>query len=151
MRRFRTATSMLGLVALAGCTDLFGPSAKSRLNENRDKWRAQGLTSYSFTLRAACFCAINGPVRVVVSNNTVATATLVQTGQPIDTRNVSTIEALFDFIEHGIANHYAVLDVTYDPARGYPTKIVSDGSKFADDDEVTYDVSDVSDGREIVK
>ena len=134
---------MLVFAALAGCSDLFSPSSKSRLNENRDKWRAQGLTSYAFTLRQACFCAINGPVRVVVINGTVFSATQISNGQALDTRFVSTIESLFDFIERAIANHYAVLDVTYDPALGYPAKIVSDGSRNAADDEVTYEVSEI--------
>ena len=83
-------------------------------------------------------------MRVVVSNGVVVTATQISSGQAVDIRFVSTIESLFDFIERGIANHSAVLDVTYDPARGYPVRIVSDGSRFAADDEVTYDVSDVS-------
>ena len=130
--------------ALAGCSDLFSPSAKSRLDENRDKWRAQGLNTYTFTLSQFCFCAINGPVRVVVSNGAVINATQISNGQALDTRFVSSIESLFEFIERGIAKHSAVLDVTYDPARGYPVRIVSDGSKSAADDEVTYEVSDVS-------
>jgi uncharacterized protein DUF6174 len=149
MKRFRITASVLVLAALAGCSDLFSPSAKSRLDENRDKWRAQtgsGFypSTYTFTLNQICFCAINGPVRVVVSNASAVTATQISTGQALDTRFVLTIEALFDFIERGIANHSAVLEVTYDPVRGYPVRIVSDGSRNAVDDEVTYEVSDVS-------
>ena len=143
MNRIRVAASIVVLSTLAACSDLFSPSAKSRLQENRDKWRAQGLTTYAFTLRQACFCAINGPVRVVVINGTVFSATQISTGQALDTRFVSTIESLFDFIERGIANHYAVLEVTYDPTLGYPARIVSDGSRNAVDDEVTYEVSDI--------
>ena len=135
---------MLLYSALAGCSDLFSPSSKSRLDENRDRWRAQGLNAYTFTLSQFCFCAINGPVRVFVSNGAVINATQISNGQALDTRFVSSIESLFDFIERGIAKHSAVLDVTYDPARGYPVRIVSDGSKSTADDEVTYEVSDVS-------
>ena len=144
VKRFRVATLMLVFTALAGCSDLFSPNATSRLNENRDKWHQWGSTTYTFTLSQSCFCAITGPVRVVVSNGVVVTATQISSGQAVDIRFVSTIESLFDFIERGIANHSAVLDVTYDPARGYPVRIVSDGSRLAADDEVTYDVSDVS-------
>ena len=147
MHRFRLVVSkgvlVTALAALAGCNDLFSPGDQSRLEENRDKWRAQGLTTYSFTLRQACFCGINGPVRVVVVNGSAVNATLISNGQTIDPRFVSSIESLFDFIQRGIANHSAVLEVTYDPARGFPTRIVSDGSKSAADDEVTYEVSDV--------
>jgi hypothetical protein len=143
MNRIRFAVSTVVFAVLAGCSDSLGP-AKSRLDENREKWRAQGLTTYVFTLSQACFCAINGPVRVLVANGSVLTATQISTGQPIDTRFVSTIESLFDFIERGIANHSALLQVTYDPALGFPAKIVSDGSQNVADDEVTYEVSDVA-------
>jgi hypothetical protein len=81
---------------------------------------------------------------MTIATSGVVTATQISNGQAVDKRFVSTIESLFDFIERGIANHSAVLDVTYDPGRGYPVKIVSDGSRFAADDEVTYEVSDVS-------
>jgi hypothetical protein len=132
------------LATVAGCSDLFSPNGnQSRLDENRDKWRAQGLTTYSFTLHQVCFCGINGPVRVVVVNGSAVNATMISNGQSVDPRFVSSIESLFDFIQRGIANHSAVLEVTYDPARGFPTRIVSDGSKSAVDDEVTYEVSDV--------
>ena len=144
LRHFQVATSLLLYSALAGCSDLFSPSSKSRLDENRDRWRAQGLNAYTFTLSQFCFCAINGPVRVFVSNGAVISATQISNGQALDTRFVSSIESLFDFIERGIARHSAVLDVTYDPARGYPVRIVSDGSRSTADDEVTYEVSDVS-------
>ena len=143
VRHFQVATSLLVFSALAGCSDLFSPSAKSRLDENRDKWRAQGLTTYTFTLSQFCFCGINGPVRVFVSNGAVINATQISNGQALDTRFASSIESLFDFIERGIAKHSVVLEVTYDPARGFPTQIVSDGSKNIADDEVTYQVSDV--------
>ena len=109
---------MLVFTALAGCSDLFSPNAKSRLNENRDKWHQWGSTTYTFTLSQSCFCAITGPVRVAVSNGVVVTATQISTGQAVDIRFVSTIESLFDFIERGIANHSAVLkQIAADPAR----------------------------------
>ena len=131
------------LILSTSCGDLFSPGAKSRLDENREKWRSQGLNTYAFTLKQICFCAINGPVRVVVIEGAVFSATQISNGQALDTRFVSTIESLFDFIERGIANHYAVLEVTYDPTLGYPARIVSDGSRNAVDDEVTYEVSNI--------
>lgn len=150
MRRHRLQTllsrsaAVAMLIALAGCGDIFSPHrAQSQFEENRDKWRALGMTSYSFTLNQSCFCGITGPVRVGVFNGAVVSALVVSSGQSVDTRFVSTIESLFDFIERGIAKHSAVLEVTYDPARGFPTKIVSDGSRNIADDEVTYEVSDV--------
>jgi len=147
MHRFRSVVSqgvlVTALAAIAGCSDLFSPGDQSRLEENRDKWRAQGLTTYSFTLRQVCFCGINGPVRVVVVNGAAVNATLISNGQLVDPRFVSSIESLFDFIQRGIAKHSAVLEVTYDPTRGFPARIVSDGSKSTADDEVTYEVSDV--------
>jgi hypothetical protein len=136
--------SLLMVAALAACSDAVSPgSAKSLLDANREKWNAQRLNPYTFTFSQLCFCAVNGPVRVVVANGSVVSATQISTGQALDTRFVSTIESLFDFIENGLANHSVVLEVTYDPVLGYPVRIVSDGPANVTDNGVTYDVSDV--------
>ena len=68
---------------------------------------------------------------------------VIGTGQQIDPRWVPSINGLFDFIDRGIANHAARLDVTYAPTLGFPSKVVYDGAANAADDEVTYTVSDV--------
>jgi hypothetical protein len=133
------------LIAFAmGCTDNPTGPTSNALETARRVWATNGYSSYQFTIRMDCFCAVNGPVRVTVANDSTVSATVIATGQAIDPRWVPNIKSLFSFIEHGIAINAAVLQVNYDPNLGYPSKIVYDGATNIADDEVTYTVSDVA-------
>lgn len=137
--------SVCSVCLVAACGDLLSPgSERSRLDTNRQKWLAHGYVDYQFTLQAACFCAINGPVRIVVQSDSILTVTQISTGKPLDAKYLPTINKLFDFVEQGIAQGAATLRVTYDPTIGYPTQIDYDGSVNIADDEVTYIASDVT-------
>ncbi|HTE46011.1 MAG TPA: DUF6174 domain-containing protein [Gemmatimonadaceae bacterium] len=133
------------LSSLVGCGDLVGPgSERSQLDTNRQKWRTMRSDTYHFTINALCFCADGGPVRTEVRGDSIVAMTRVLTGKPVDRTYGLTIEKLFDFIERGIVNHAALLEVTYHPILGYPIKIVYDGAVNIADDEVTYTVSDLA-------
>jgi hypothetical protein len=127
-----------------GCRDATAPdSRRAELAANRQRWAASGLTNYSFTLRMECFCAINGPVIVTVVNDSVFRVQLSGSDSTINAPWMPTIKKLFDVIEQDFDRNAAVLQVTYHPTLGYPTKIVSDPIANAVDDEVTYTVTDV--------
>ena len=145
MRPLRSVVFLLAALSFGlGCGDLLSPDGgRSELDANRQKWTSHGYGAYQFTLKMACFCAINGPVTVVVSADSVVLVTQKSNGQVINAPWMPSIKKLFDFIDQGIANHAAVLRVTYDPTLGYPSEIVYDGSFTIADDEVTYTVSDV--------
>jgi hypothetical protein len=117
--------------------------ATSDLDANRQRWAAQKLSSYQFTFDKYCFCAVGGPVRVSVKDGVVVGVTRIATGEVVDTRYIPTVDSLFAFIEREIADHSDVLRVTYDPSRGFPTEIYSDGSYQIADDEVTYTTKDL--------
>lgn len=146
-RRTRFAGCLIFLAAL-GCGDNspFSPNAdeRTKLDANRQLWLVRALHDYTFTLQQACFCAVNGPVRVTVQHDTVVAAVQLSNNQVVDLRYVQTITSLFDFIGRGLDAHAAVLRATYDPTLGYPTTIVYDGSLMVADDEVTYTVSGVA-------
>lgn len=135
---------LVALCVLAvGCTDDPVSPQRNDLAANRSVWADKGYTTYQFTIKMDCFCAVNGPIRALVVNDSLTSAVVIATGQAIDPRWVPSIKGLFDFIDRGIANHAAVLDVSYDPSLGFPSKIVYDGAANAVDDEVTYTVSEV--------
>lgn len=139
-----TAVTVL-ILGATSCSDAVSPgAARSRLEVNRQRWIAQQMTRYDFTLEQFCFCLVRGPVRVSVQNGSVVAATEISTGHAVDIRFVRTIESLFEFIDNGIEHHAVVLEVTYDPVMGYPTKITFDGAFNIADDEITYEVSDVA-------
>ena len=54
----------------------------------------------------------------------------------------ATVERLFDFIRKESTGHPAHLDVQYDPARGYPTRVCVDPVAHIFDDEYGFEVSD---------
>jgi hypothetical protein len=136
--------TMLAAALVAGCRDVTAPDPKrSDLEANRQKWAQRGYTNYTFTLRMDCFCAINGPVSVLVIADSARQVTLQSTGAVIDAPWIPTIKKLFDVIDQEIARPAAVLRVTYDPTLGYPSKIVSDPIANAVDDEITYTVTGV--------
>jgi Family of unknown function (DUF6174) len=132
------------LAAALGCRDVVAPVDRSELDANRQKWAQHGYADYTFTLRMDCFCAINGPVQVVVIADSARQVTMVSTGEVLNAPWIPTIKKLFDFIDQTIARPAAVLHVTYDPTLGYPTEIVADPIANAVDDEVTYTVTNVS-------
>jgi hypothetical protein len=135
--------ALLAASLLSGCRDATAPNAQqAELDANRQKWSDRGYASYTFTLRMDCFCAINGPVSVLVVADS-ARVTLQSTGEIIDAPWIPTIKKLFDVIDQDIARHAAVLRVTYDATLGYPSLIVSDPIANAVDDEVTYTVTNV--------
>lgn len=136
--------SLAAALVSTGCHDIAGPDDRSALEASRQKWSRSGLTDYTFTLRMDCFCAINGPVRVLVVSDSVRQVTMDSTGELLNAPWIPTIKKLFDFIDQEIARPAAVLQVTYDPSLGYPAKIVADPIANAVDDEVTYTVSNVA-------
>jgi hypothetical protein len=109
----------------------------------RSKWVAHRPQPYAFTVRRACFCGLPGDVRVYAMNDTVVAAVQLPDGAAIDKRNAQSIEQLFDFIERAIAEHAAVIRVSYDPELGYPSSIEYDRATNVADDEVTYTLTDV--------
>ena len=73
--------SFLAVAACGG--DLSGPDgARSELQINRDKWRAQGLRDYSLTMTRACFCGDVGPFAVTVRGDSVVAAVRISDGAP---------------------------------------------------------------------
>jgi hypothetical protein len=142
----RRCLSIVVLAGIAiGCSDATSPaSARAQLDANQAKWVSASQPEYAFTLQQSCFCAFVEPIRVIVRNDTVLTATTISNNASIDARYVQTIRGMFDFIDRAIASNAAVLHVTYDAQLGYPTQIVYDGSLTIADDEVTYTVKDVA-------
>src|SRR5450432_2358921 len=90
--RFGVIVSLFAAAFSTGCNDATSPdSAQAQLATNRAKWSANGLSSYVFTLRQTCFCAITEPVQVVVDGDSVVAASTVGTQAPVDRRYVQSI------------------------------------------------------------
>jgi hypothetical protein len=128
------------VIASALATSCGNPmGADDDLEDARRKWGRQGIDSYSFVVREICFCPLEGPFRVTVIRDRVASVTDAETGAPATPRSgvPLTVDALFAVVEDALETADEV-EVRYDPALGYPAEIAIDRIRQAVDDEVTY-------------
>ena len=133
------------LLAFAvSCSDAAGPGQHvTDLEAARQRWRAENLHTYAFTIQRSCFCVNIHPLFVVVVSDTVAGVLDVTTGTPVDRQLGETVDGLFTFIQNAIDRHAQKIDVMYDPTKGFPTQIDYDGAAQIADDEIFFRVSDV--------
>ena len=143
MRLQRLAGTVL-LVAAASCSDATGPRQDiTQLQAAQQRWRAQKLHTYAFTLQRSCFCGNVDPLYVVVLNDSVGGVLDLQGGAAVDTGLGMTVDDLFTFVQNAIDHHAQLIRAEYDGAKGFPTQIDYDGAAAIADDEITYRVTDV--------
>ncbi len=135
------------LAVTVGCSATTQPPSQieSDLAAARARWAAARPSSYEFVSSTLCFCPmeITAPVTVTVTGTTVSSRRYVSTGANVDGRFASsfpTIDGYFAVIDSARTRHPARIDVTYDPALGYPTRIAIDFVLNATDDEITYTI-----------
>jgi hypothetical protein len=132
------------LSAAASCSDATGPQHDAtELRAARQRWQAQNLHTYAFTLQRSCFCGNVDPLYIVVVNDTVAGVLDLQTGAAEDLRSGVTVDGLFAFVQSAIDHHAQLIRAEYDGAKGFPTEIDYDGAAAIADDEITYRATDV--------
>ena len=132
--------ALLPLMLRAGCA-LFGEDDDdlSEVEQQRRQWERLGIDAYEYDLTILCFCAHIDPVRVHVRADTVFSAILVETGEPVEEPyRTRTVNELFDIIEDAVAQEADRLDVEYDEAFGYPARIDVDYRFTIADEERTF-------------
>lgn len=113
-------------VAAAACHDATAPTSQAiSLARAKALWTAAGVRTYSFTATRSCLCTPEavGPVRVTVTNGQITGVTLIETGDPVAPGTWFDINGLFALIESELAARPNLLQVTFDPATGYPTHV----------------------------
>lgn len=143
MKRKSLVAALLFGTAL-GCSDATGPSTLE-LTLARQRWHAQDIHDYRYTLQVQCFCSYTNPMRVFVAHDTVLGATDLRTGESIPKDFVRTIDGLFDVVQRA-QQAKTPLEVQYDAALGFPTNIVDNGPAMVLDGGAIYTASDVSKG-----
>ena len=138
------------LPAVLSCTG----AVPGELTENEQLWKAQGLSTYDFTVARSCFCPEDwrGPVNVQVRNGVPVSETYVSDGTEVTEGkfdNADTIEELFAMLKDaysgtGDFNQKAEsITVTYDPKMGYPSDFFIDVSQMIADEEQGYTVTNL--------
>jgi hypothetical protein len=121
-----------------------GPTAPERkLQAARLKWEHTRPAAYTYTVALYCFCPQegSGPVIVSVRDGVVESRTYVNSGAavaPTYADYFPTIDGLFEVIEDARRQGAYAINVTYDPARGFPVVISIDYERATADDELTY-------------
>ena len=121
-----------------------GPTAPERkLQAARLKWEHTRPAAYTYTVALYCFCPQegSGPVIVSVREGVVESRTYVNSGAavaPTYADYFPTIDGLFEVIEDARRQGAYAINVTYDPARGFPVVISIDYERATADDELTY-------------
>lgn len=139
---------LLLAVLLPGCSsDPLGPH-RGELEKNQEKWRAQGIASYTYDYRLNCFCGGPGiqPVRIEVREGEVVEVTLQETGEPVDPSTVDdfpTVEDLFGMIRNALEREPFRAEAAYDPLLGYPRDVFIDFEEWVADEEFGFVASDL--------
>lgn len=120
--------------------------SRSALEASRQKWQDAGIDNYSFTLQRDCFCTEDArrPIMIEVENGRVKSATYADTGEPLPADldfNRLTVDDLFQQIDEALDSGASEVNVTYDPAYGYPVSIFIDQDTQMADEEVRLSIS----------
>lgn len=148
LRPLRTAAPLLALLLLTSCEILgltFGGSGRrAELERQRAKWARQHITSYRLVYRRDCECGqeLSAATAIEVRAGAIAAAAYADGGAvPSYVHDqLPTVDDLFAIVAAAIEQEADLLEVTYDAARGYPTRIAVDYRFNAVDDEVTHSV-----------
>jgi hypothetical protein len=147
---WRLATLALMTVAVSSCdvlgVTIGGDGHRRRLELQEARWASQNISAYRLMYQRDCFCGslFTAPVVVEVRGGNIATAQYAESDEPIPLdmqQHLPTVESLFAIIRDAIDRDSDMIDVTYDPVRGYPRKIAIDYRFNTADDEVTHRVS----------
>ncbi len=132
-------SAILPLLLLTGCAIFGEDDDPSEVAQQRRQWERLGIDTYEYDLTIFCFCPHVDPVRVQVRADTVFSVILVETGAPVEEPfRARTIDELFDVIEDAVAQKADQLDVEYDEAFGYPSRIYVDYRITIADEEMTF-------------
>lgn len=129
------AALLLAAPARAADPTIEDGSARTKLNQARERWAAEGLEDYRFRQSIGCFCPpdVTKPRTMRVRNGRA-----VKPGS--FHRRYATVPKLFAVIQEAIEDGAARLDVAYG-ASGLPRHIFVDSNAMIVDEELTLDAS----------
>lgn len=137
--------SLAALLVVAACRATSGPA--SELTEARERWRQNRPANYRLTLSVGCFCAFPPqPIEIDVQGDSVIARRVRSTGAPLDpnlARSFPSVDGLFAIVAEARARNAQTLQVSYDPALGYPSTVFIDYRGAIADDEISYTVASV--------
>lgn len=108
-------------------------AAARQFSAARIRWQGSGISDYSFSISASCFCIPSGDVKVTVRGRK-------KMASDPDWFGPRSVPALFKLIHGAIKDQAASLVVKYDRTTGRPRMISIDRSRQMADEEIAYTV-----------
>jgi hypothetical protein len=127
---------------LASCTD----ELREDLDDARAPWPQAGITHYSYVHDQTCGCD-ERPTRIEVEAGRVVGAEFVNSSEPVPGASLAslpTIDDLFGAVDSALEQEADSIDVTYDPARGFPTEVYIDYDRPTADEEFILRVTELT-------
>jgi uncharacterized protein DUF6174 len=149
----RSTVAMLLLLGpwLAGCPQVVpdGGALRAQIASHRGQWAAAAIRDYEFRFQQICFCGMEVTREVVVrvSNGSVASARHVDDGTSVSAERLAdlpTIDGLFDLLDDALDRNAASIEVEFDAALGFPTRINIDFQMQVIDEERSYNAADLT-------
>ena len=111
------------------------------------KWQAAGIHDYAFTLVQHCFCMGVQPVRIMVKNDAVQSASNVQDDAAVAVEvlgKLPSMAGVFQKIAEGYAKPADHITLTLNKDYGYPERVYIDYVAMMADEELIYEIRDFS-------
>lgn len=141
----RSCASLFLLALLAGAAH--GDTSRQDFTAARQVWDTAGIHDYQFTLAQHCFCPAEEAIRIVVRQDTVASASYTPSGQALSSdrlKSLPSLNAIFQKIEEGYARNAARIQLSLNPEYGYPERVFIDYTTMIADEELIYLIRDFS-------
>lgn len=139
----RSASALIVLLSLSGSACSSSTDAERDFEAAFARWHRAGLVNYAFKSTLLCFCGpdITVPMTVTVRNGVVVSVVDRGTGAPKPLTYRSSIDSLFSKVSEEIRLRPGRLQVTYDPALGFPRSLTygtpeNDGGGYITADSV---------------
>ena len=118
---------------------------KTDLTTNLNLWREQNILNYSYVLEQQTGTSTALRWKLTVKAGVVVAGVNLANNKTVSSRDLKskgkTIEQLFTSIDSAIAARYAVINVNYDAALGYPLAVFTDKKTTVKGDETTLKAS----------
>lgn len=148
MRNTLRLATVATVLALAACNSPAEPEWRdllARTEVAEDRWQEARPFRYIMTEQRLCECPPeqSGPVRIEATGTSETVSSMVYSGdgQAVSAANTQyfhTVAGLFQIVREAAAAKVFGLEIEFDPALGYPTRIFIDRSNQWLDDEVVY-------------
>ncbi|MEZ5477549.1 MAG: DUF6174 domain-containing protein [Thiolinea sp.] len=119
--------------------------------DNLQKWQqaSAGADSISYTTQQTCFCPLEftRPMNITEQNGQITSATYTDTGEDVPANivdSLQTVDQRFAQLQQAYESNAERIDASYDPELGYPTSVFIDRSFMIADEEILYNISNLS-------